>query len=321
MKRLLLFTAFLCSPAFAENLPIRWLEAGKENELFFLHPPEADWSLRFEHRILDQGRFVDASRISGAGERAFKIKAPPLRPGITLKAKLFFGDTPRYDIVIAPPDPFEDREEWFARHPIALYDPEETTAKFFEKEEIPFQLLRSFADIEAVEKAVVVVGQDVDFEKEKGLAELLLLKAVDGGSVLVASPKGSVPLDLPLEYHPQIYSLTLGTSTKHLFPLASRPVGGVRWALHANGDQLVLAHNDAIGPQRAKVLGFGPSMLDIRFADKTKVFSPIGPTPLGRIVFDKNLVFFHDEFVPRVFIHDIETRYYFKSLIETLTNE
>jgi hypothetical protein len=90
--------------------------------------------------------------------------------------------------------------------------------------------------------------------------------------------------------------------------------------LQANGDQLVLAHNDAIGPQRAKVLGFGPSMLDIRFTNK--FFGPeLNPFPLGRIVFDKNLVFFHDEFVPRVFIHDIETRYYFKTLIETLTSK
>ena len=321
MKRLLLFAVLLCSPVFADDLPIIWLEAGKETEIEALDVRSPmDWTLRFEHRILDQGKVYEPNVPAQAPlQGTLKIKTPPLKPGITLKTKLFLGEKPYREVVIASPDPFEDRKEWFDKHPIALYDPEKTTADIFEAEEIPFKHLRSFADIEAVKNAVIVVGQDVGFEKEKGLAELLLLKAADGGSVLVASPKSNIPLDIPPGYHPLIYSLTLSTGTKHLFPLASKPVGGVRWALQAKDDQLVLSHNDAIGPRRIKVLGFGPSMLDIRFTNK--VFGPdLSPFPLGRIVFDKNLVFFHDDIEHRVFFYEIETRYYFKALIEQLTN-
>jgi len=324
MKRLLFLpflTAFLCSSVFAEDLPILWLEAGKEREVQWVHPgPAQDWTLRFEHRTLASGRLLTLSGAATIGHRSMAIKTPPVNPGVCLSAKLYFGDQHAVNVVIASSDPFEDRKEWFDKHPIALYDPEKTTADIFEEQEIPFQHLRSFADIEAVKDAVIVVGQGVDFEREKGLAELLFLKATDGGSVLVASPKGDVPFHIPPEYQPLIYSLTLSADVKYLFPLSAGPIGGVRWALQTKDNQLVLAHNDAVGPQRAKVLGVGPSILDIRFANK--IFGPeIVPSPLGRIMFDKNLVFLHDEFEPRVFVPEIETRYYFKTLIETLSSK
>jgi len=316
MKRLLLFTVLLCSPAFAEELPIRWLEAGKETELFFFHPPKADWSLRFEHRILDQGRFADASRILVTGGRAFKIKAPPLRPGITLKAKLFFGDTPRYDIVIASPDPFEDRKEWFDKHPIALYDPDKTTIDIFEEREIPFQHLRSFADIINVKNAVVVVGQNIDFEREKDLSDLLFHKATAGSAVLVASPQGDIPLYYyPLaarRYHsptPSIHSLTLSAEAKELFPLASGRLNSTKWNMYTKDNHPFLVSKPGTGA--------GATILDIRFIDMNLPQRFIEPweeseysEPFGRIVFDKNLRF-----------NTVESWWYFKSLIEILTNE
>jgi hypothetical protein len=321
MKRFLLLLPFLCSSLFAEDLPVRWLEAGKLDSLGVFDPllQTQDWTLRFEHRILAQGKATEIrSRFHPPGSYQAEIKTPPLKPGITLKAQLLFGNKPYYDVIIASPDPFEDRKEWFAKHPIALYDPEKTTAEILEAYEIQFKQLRSFADIEAVKDAVIVFGQGVDFEKEKGLAELLFKKAADGGSILVAAPKGNVPLDIPLEYYPMIYSLMLSAKPKHLFPFAfnRHDVPGIRWALKAKDDQLILADNDAIGPHRAKVLGFGPSTLDVRFINKS-----LGPDmeiqPHGRIVFDKNLQFFFEDF--RLF--GIESRYYFKSLIETLSND
>ena len=319
MKRLLFLpflTAFLCSPVFAEDLPIRWLEAGKESELSILHPPTADWSLRFEHRILDQGRFADASRISVTGERAFKIKAPPLRPGIILKAKLFFNDTPYFDVVIASPVPFENSETWFAEYPIALYDPEKTTIDIFEEQEIPFQHLRSFADIVGVENAVIVVGQDVDFEQEKDPSDLLFHMATAGVAVLVASPKGNIPLYYyPMagrRYHsptPIIHSLTLSAEAKYLFPLASGRRDSEKWNMYTRDNHPFLVSTP--------VTKAGATILDICFIDMNIPPRPVEAweeseytEPFGRIVFDKNLRF-----------NNVESWWYFKTLIETLTNK
>ena len=235
------------TPLFAEDLPVVWLEAGKKDSVpvvdRFLRTQ--DWTLRFEHRILAQGKATEMiSSVLPAGYHKVEINIPPLKPGNTLKAKLFFGDKPHYDIVIASPDPFEDRKAWFAEHPIALYDPEQSIVYVFEKEEIPFKRLRSFADITSCENAVIVVGQGVDFEKEKKLTDLLFKKAAQGGFILVAAPKGDI------------------------FPF-----------------------------------GYSSPITDIRFSDK------YDKKPTGRIVFDKNLRFFDG----------IESRWYFKSLIETLT--
>ena len=294
MKRLLFFTALLCSPVFADDLPIIWLEAGKETELKVPETHEKRWELRYEHRVLSSGAI---------GPRTI-IRTPPLNPGLRMQAVWLIDNVPARNAIIASPDPFVDRKEWFDKHPIALYDTEKTTIDIFETEEIPFKHLRSFADIEAVENAVIVVGQDVDFEREKGLAELLFQKAAEGGSVLVAAPKGDIPLDYP----PAIYSLTLSAEATYLFPLASSRRGVFKWALHTKEGQLFLVSTPHTREHLDSMAGGGPSIVDIRFVDP-KGGLPANTRPLGRIIIDKDLRF-----------HNVESRWYFKALIEQLTN-
>ena len=309
MQRLFILLILFVSPLFAEDLPILWLEAGKENECGdVVHEPlPQDWTLRFEHRILDQGKIHEDRHVQAQEHRTLKIKPPPLKPGVMLKAKLFIGDKPYREVVIASPDPFEDRKEWFDKHPIALYDPEKTTIKIFEEEKIPFDRILCIPDLEDV-FAIIVIGQHIDFDKEKGLAKLLFQKAAEGCPVLVAAPMG----DIPLDYHPAIYSLTLSAEAKYLFPLATGRRCGNQWALQARGDQLFLVQNSAVpygyGSEAFKVGTAGPSILDIRFAAAQESQST---QPVGRIVFDSNLRFFEN----------IESRWYFKSLIETLTKK
>ena len=288
MKRLLLFTALLYSPLFAEDLPVLWLEAGKELEINLRETNEQRWELRYEHRVLT----------SGAIGAKTTIKAPPLKPGTHLQAQLLIDGVPVRDAVIASPDPFADRKEWFDKHRIALYDLEKTTGGIFEEQEIPFQRLGSFAEIEAVKDAVIVVGLDVDFGTEKRLAALLFQKAAQGSAVLVADPKGDIPLDYP----PTIYSLVLSAEVKYFFSLASGRQGVKKWDLQTKDGQTFLA--DRV----VQSYGAGATILDIRFADP-KNTSPYAQ-PLGRIVFDKHLRF-----------SNVESRWYFKTLIETLTND
>ena len=291
------------SPLLAEDLPVLWLEAGKENEFqtFVLGPQTIDWSLRFEHRILDQGKSYLINDSKAEGVFSFKIKTPPLKPGVMLKAALFFGDAPYSNVVIASYDPFEDRETWFAGHPIALYDPEKTTVEVFKEEEIPFKRLGSFAEIEAVENAVIVVGENINFDKEIGLAELLFEKAAKGASVLVAASWGDIPLDYP----PAIYSLTLSAEAKYLFPLAHSRLSNLKWVLDTKDGQPFLLSEIHQLNRTPRVPTVGPSLLDIRFANPDSQYTQ----PSGRIIIDRELRFFHN----------VESRWYFKSLIETLT--
>ena len=318
MKRLLFFTVLLCSPAFAEELPVIWFGAGGEYKLhhsvFSSPPPSLDWSLRFEHRILLRGSF--GTPVTGVAvhemildTRKFGTQLPPIRPGITLKAQLFFDDTPYFDVVLASFDPFEDRKTWIAEHHFAVYDPEGKTIDYFEdhfddEPKFSFDKLSSFAEIEATEIKVILVGQGVSFEKEKGLAEVLFEKAAKGHSILVLSPEGDVPLPAG---HP-IYSLLLSENAKYIFPMQPRRQGSHgSFALQADVSDVVLTPSNVHGPR----------LLDIRFA---KVSIQDGAVPTGRFLVDKAFAFPERSHWNQMFrTPPVEDMYYFKSLIETLT--
>jgi hypothetical protein len=284
---------FLCTPLFAEGLPVVWLEAGTESQTIIVNHADnmqMNWALRHEHRILDQGNRYS---VLAFGQLAIKTKVPPLKPGVRLNAKLFFGETLHREVIIASPDPFEDSKKWFALHPIALYDPEKTTAELFEEEEIPFKRLRSFADIEAVDKGVVIIGEAVDFDRERELAKLLFEYAAKGGIVFVVAPKGNIQLD----FSHRLRSLTMTESPKHLFPEASKRAMAETWILHSLRSEVML-RGSSMGWDR------GMTVVDI-------CFDSIPPMN-GRIIFDREPIFSRWK-------SQVEARWYFKSLIETLT--
>jgi len=316
MKRLLFFTVLLCSPVLADDLPVVWLEAGKEREVQLIHPGiEQDWSLRFDHRTLDSGKLLTLAAAATIGHRSLTVKTPPVKPGICLQAKLYFGNTPYRDVVIASPDPFEDRKEWFDKHPIALYDPEKTTIDIFEAEEIPFKHLRSFADIEAVENAVIVVGGDVDFERERGLSELLFHKAAQGGSVLIFGPKG----DIPLDFHPAIHSLKLLDHRREILPNLPAWGRSDAWTFQEKQGQVVLSPKIVYPtniPRPAKIGTVGPKILDVvfTFQDRSSNYDMGYPVPKGRLYVDRDTIF-------RYWNTHVESRWYFKALIEQLSGD
>ena len=300
MKRLLFFIVLFCSPVFAENLPIQWFEAGKETEVPVIGL-SGHWELRYEHRILDRGTIADtAEKVT-----KIKIKIPPLKPGLQMRAKMFINGAANSEALIASPDPFENPGEWFDKHPIALYDPEKTTAEILEREKVPFTHLRSFADIEAVKQGVIIIGEKTDFDRERGLAELLYEYAANGGSVYVAAPEGSLSLHFPKP----IDSLLMTKRPKHLFPDMSESffrAKGHTWTLRASHNQVIIVREFDPSPDAD-----GTEVVDIRFQD---TFDPIrGQITGGRIVFDCFSVF-------RTWEGWIESRWYFKSLIETLSN-
>jgi len=293
MKRLLFLTVLFCSPVFADELPVLWLTAGQERAMYF-DEPEGHWILHHEHRVLNSGTIREMQmHVSWQPEPRVSnftsFKTPPLNPGLQLRAEFLVDNVPKYKVIIAASDPFEDRKKWFDEHPIALYDPEKTTVELFEEEEIPFKRLRSFADIESAKNTVIVIGEATDFDRERGLAELLFEKAAQDGSILVIAPKG----DIPLVFSSPIRSLLMTESPKHIFPDVSDRTKWETWALDVVSNQVVLT--DA--PPG------GATVMDIHF-------------PNGRIIFDRVRTVSQWKELKRV-----EAPWYFKSLIETLTNE
>jgi len=297
MKRLFFLLTLFCSPAFAEAPPI-WIEAGsnigqatRENDTLL----GKRWELRYEHRVLSSGTFRSPLT---------PINAPPLKQGLLMRAKLFVDDAPFHDVVIAAlePIPFEDKEAWASEHPLALYDPEDTTGPMLRGNKIPYKQLDSFADIEAVTDAVIIIGMGVDFNQEEGLAELLFRKGADGAVIWVPNPKG----DIPLVFSPKMESILLSKEATYLFPLAATRISYPKWTLQTKEGDLFLVDPPKMTRKEEwdTMPHDGPSILDIRFVKHRDAKSQ------GRIIFDRVYV--------KVFTN-VESRWYFKSMIETLT--
>lgn len=303
--RFLIPLFLFATPLAAEELPVLWLEAGK-TVTCPVHS-EGAWKLRSGHRILAGGTArVRQPMIQTNTPAVLEITLPPLKPGVRLQAELLLADQPVYKVVVAAKDPFEDRKNWFAAHPISLYDPEGKTAEILGNEAISFNRLSNFRNIVDHEKGVIVVGDGVDFETEKGLSEILFRKASDGLGVFVANPKGKVPLD----FAPEIVSFLLTDDVRLLFPEGSCRIPDGAWILSAEATGLALVDGYLSHGNRFKGTRCGPTVLDVRFPDPEKRLAE----PKGRIVFDKQFRFLS-------WPHDVETRYYFKSLIETLSDK
>ncbi|MGL4942914.1 MAG: hypothetical protein ACRC46_06965 [Thermoguttaceae bacterium] len=239
----------------ADNLPVLWLEAGTEQKLSFVDSHQSrDWTLEAGHRVIARGSVLEVPHAQAVNLVQIAVKTPPLKPSVTLEATLLLGGVPVRKVILAAPSPFVDVDQWCKENPIALYDPEGKTAKVFEREEIAFTSLRSFAEIENSENAVLVIGAETNFDTEKGLADLLFAKAQSGGKILVLPPAEKISL---------------------AFCFAS------------------------LESTESFVLQKKSNSLDIRFDS-------------GRMIFDSQLQ-------PSLWNSDVESRYYFKSLVETLS--
>ena len=98
---------------------------------------------------------------------------------------------------VFPLDPFDGRTKWLAKLDISLFDPEETTAGELDALGVPYEPLESVDEIadEAASKGLLIVGEEVSFDKHPGLAQALLTVASQGRPVLCLAPSGgSLPV-------------------------------------------------------------------------------------------------------------------------------
>lgn len=287
----LLFLFLLHSPLLAEELPRLWLEAGKETEVRRALPDESrsatHWTLRFAHRTIASGRIV----LEPNSLARLTIKTPSLDAGKTLQGKLFFDDLPVNDVTLAASDPFENRDIWFAKHPISLYDPEGVTSELFEGYGIPFKKLTSFAEIENERATAILLGQQIDFDEQKGLAEILFHKARQGNVVLVFGPEGNVSLESSGPFR----SMRLTSDREFLYGNCVETPGKGGWKLRGESKGVFLA---------SEPVESAPTILELRFSSAKSA---------GRILFDKQPLHGEDEAIP--------WQHKFKTVVETISNK
>lgn len=323
MKQLpFIITLLLVLPLRAEEHPTLWLEAGKDRALTvhltmqeeFRYGVNSDRNpasceLKTAHRTLASAKLSVMNTQIGM-QVSWPLRFDLLNPGRTIEAEFSIEGKTVRNVIIASPDPFEDRTSWFDRHPIALYDPEGKTTETMEKLQWPFRPLNSFANLSGVESETIVVGNGISFENSRGLAELLYEKAATGGRILVLAPLDAVPLN----FEAPVYSLQLRENPRPYFPATSYYRAGEGWQLRNEpGRTMLVSHSESNSKTGAKyVFHGGPCLLDIVFA----VSDDFRAIPAGRIIIEKNLSLPGPD-SPNA----VESRYYFKALIEKLSDK
>jgi hypothetical protein len=133
-----------------------------------------------------------------AGSVRIRLPVPPVKDGVVLRTRLTVavveGDqakpaaTREQDVWVFPKDPFAGRSEWLKMLRIGLYDPPGATAKILTAANVPFDELRTVDAVADRKTGVVVVGEGVSFQEERGLAATLDRLAAAGVAVLCLAP-------------------------------------------------------------------------------------------------------------------------------------
>jgi len=71
-------------------------------------------------------------------------------------------------------DAFVDRDEWLKSIDIVLFDPEKTTSDLFDNLEIPYSFTKNTDALTEVDHGIVIVGEGVSLNENKGLWNVLV---------------------------------------------------------------------------------------------------------------------------------------------------
>jgi hypothetical protein len=133
------------------------------------------------------------------------LQVPYVRDGLVaagkLTAALIRADgavpTATYEkkLWIYPRRPFYRHQKWLEDLHIIVYDPKDTTAALLKKLDVPFEEIRNLSLLAEINQGLVVVGEGVSFDEERGLGGDLIKAAARGVRVLCLAPAdGTLPL-------------------------------------------------------------------------------------------------------------------------------
>lgn len=155
------------------------------------------WSVSADQRVIQRSEQTVALSSGRPAEGELRLTLPEVKPGIhqplTLNISLMDSDQTTVtnitkSLVLYHEDVFADREDWLKGLNIHLFDPEETTSEVFDEEKIPYTAIHRPAGFDAMEKGLLIVGEDVDFDDYREFVDLLTATAQRGIPVICLAP-------------------------------------------------------------------------------------------------------------------------------------
>lgn len=238
---------------------VRNVFAGRENVLVQdvagLGVGERVW-----FRVVRNGRTLASGTAlcEKSGTVFLPVALPEMKPGVALPLGIVLRLGSDQGLPLLTNDklwafseqPFAPGHNPAAPHSIWLYDPAKRTAAALTSIALPFERVTKIKELNGVTNAVIVVGEAVSLEEERGLWEALTAAVARGNGVLLLAPaNGAVK-------PPEAWGcLSAGTAQAILrHPLAggppytldltacpSGPVGGARFYLIGRDDEAIFA--------------------------------------------------------------------------------
>lgn len=158
------------------------------------------WGLTALHRTLGRGDVEIKIDKGNPAAIKLRLKMPHVRSGVienVLLSASFHSDNNdqpwasyRRDFWVYNSDPFVDRKQWLEELELRLFDPSGRLAKIFDDTEIPFEGIRTIADLESIESGLVIVGEGA---KRDTVGQTLFTMAAAGHRILWFAPeKGEI---------------------------------------------------------------------------------------------------------------------------------
>lgn len=155
------------------------------------------WELTARHRTIRRGgQRLPAGK--GPHEVAIELEIPQLNDGVSLELELSvwledaagqrIGEALGQTLWILAADPFAGASRRLEELQIVLFDPQKSTIERFEAAKIPFRLARGNDALAVSEEGLVVIGEGVSFETNRGLIETLRTLVRHGRRVVVLAP-------------------------------------------------------------------------------------------------------------------------------------
>jgi hypothetical protein len=186
-----------------------WFAGSEVPVLFRVSGLEVDqasgqWRLSTAGRTVARG---ETALVIGDGAAPFSITfaLPELNDGVAvdLTLELSVTDTRSGDAMASTnkvirsfsPKAFVGREAWLKSLDIALFDTEKATVSLFDDAGIPYRFLRNAEALTEITQGIVIVGEGVSTQENRGLWEQLVKVASRGVPVLcLALREGEVAL-------------------------------------------------------------------------------------------------------------------------------
>jgi len=143
---------------------------------------------RVPWQVMVNGQTLARGVLRVASDRVeIRFRTPPVKPHVALPLQLAVGGA-EHKITVFSRDVLSDRRRWAEGLAVSLYDPPGETAKALDRIEFPYRRLTNLGSLSTVARGMVVVGEGIDLENQRGLDQTLYQIATGGVPVLLLAP-------------------------------------------------------------------------------------------------------------------------------------